>query len=51
VTCRGTSFAGKKYMGVERSTIVIDAGGPSRRSFTPRQADDHAAQILDALAQ
>jgi peroxiredoxin Q/BCP len=42
-------FAGKKYMGVERSTVVVDADGTVKKVFRRVKPDDHAAQVLDAL--
>ena len=43
------SFAGKKYMGVERSTVVIDPEGNIAKVFRKVKPADHAAQVLDAL--
>jgi thioredoxin-dependent peroxiredoxin len=43
------SFAGKKYMGVERSTVVIDAAGKVKKVFRRVKPDAHAAQVLDTL--
>jgi thioredoxin-dependent peroxiredoxin len=44
------SFAGKKYMGVERSTFVIDAEGNVARELRNVKADTHADDVLAALA-
>jgi thioredoxin-dependent peroxiredoxin len=44
------SFAGKKYMGVERSTFVIDADGNVAREMRNVKADTHADDVLAALA-
>jgi thioredoxin-dependent peroxiredoxin len=44
------SFAGKKYMGTERSTFVIDAEGNVARIFRKVKPDEHADQVLAALA-
>jgi peroxiredoxin Q/BCP len=41
---------GKTYMGVERSTVVIDADGTVAKIFRRVKPDDHAAQVLDALS-
>ena len=43
------SFAGKKYMGVERSTVVIGADGTVEKVFRRVKPADHAAQVLNAL--
>jgi peroxiredoxin Q/BCP len=43
------SFAGKKYMGVERSTFVIDPGGNVAKVMRRVKPDTHADQVLDAL--
>jgi peroxiredoxin Q/BCP len=43
------SFAGKKYMGVERSTVVIDPDGKVRKVFRKVKPAEHADQVLEAL--
>ncbi len=43
------SFAGKKYMGIERSTVVIGADGTVERIFRKVKPDAHADQVLAAL--
>ena len=43
------SFAGKKYMGVERSTVVIDADGVVKDVFRRVKPGDHAGRVLAAL--
>jgi len=43
------SYAGKTYMGVERSTFVIDADGNVARAFRKVKPDEHADQVLEAL--
>lgn len=43
------SFAGKKYMGIERSTVVIAPDGTVARVFRRVKPGEHAAQVLDAL--
>jgi peroxiredoxin Q/BCP len=43
------SFAGKKYMGVERSTVVIGPDGVVEKVFRRVKPAGHAAQVLDAL--
>jgi peroxiredoxin Q/BCP len=43
------SFAGKKYMGVNRSTFVIDAGGTVKRVLRDVKPKEHADDVLEAL--
>ena len=43
------SFAGKKYMGVERSTFVIDAEGTLAKVMRRVKPDTHADDVLAAL--
>jgi peroxiredoxin Q/BCP len=43
------SMAGKKYMGVERSTFVIDAGGNVAKVMRRVKPDTHADDVLAAL--
>jgi peroxiredoxin Q/BCP len=43
------TFAGKKHMGVERSTVVIGEDGTVEKIFRRVKPDDHAAQVLGAL--
>ena len=45
------SFAGKKYMGVERSTFVIDADGKVARVMRKVKPDTHADEVLAALGR
>jgi thioredoxin-dependent peroxiredoxin len=44
------SLYGKKYMGVERSTFVIDPEGNVSKVMRRVKPDTHAQQVLDALA-
>jgi peroxiredoxin Q/BCP len=44
------SFAGKNYMGIERSTVVIAPDGTVAKVFRKVKPDEHAAQVLDALS-
>jgi peroxiredoxin Q/BCP len=44
------SLYGKKYMGVERSTFVIDPEGNVARVMRRVKPDTHAQQVLDVLA-
>jgi peroxiredoxin Q/BCP len=40
---------GKTYMGIERSTFVIDADGTVAKVMRRVKPDTHTAQVLDAL--
>lgn len=44
------SMYGKKYMGIVRSTVVIDAAGKVKAVFPKVQPAAHARLVLDALA-
>lgn len=44
------SFAGKKYMGIERSTVVIGEDGTVEKIWRRVKPDQHAAQLLDLLS-
>jgi peroxiredoxin Q/BCP len=39
---------GKKVMGVERSTFLVDAGGVLRREWRKVKVEGHAAEVLQA---
>ncbi len=43
------SMYGKKYMGVERSTFLIDGGGVLRNSWRKVKVKGHAEAVLDAV--
>jgi peroxiredoxin Q/BCP len=43
------SMLGKKYMGVERSTFVIDADGNVAKVMRRVKPDTHADDVLAAL--
>lgn len=45
---REKSLYGRKFMGVERSTFLIDAGGQLRREWRKVKVDGHAAEVLAA---
>jgi thioredoxin-dependent peroxiredoxin len=45
------SMYGKKYMGIERSTFVIDSEGNVSKVMRRVKPDTHAQQVLDALAE
>lgn len=40
---------GRKYMGVERATFLIDAEGVTRRVWRNVRVKGHAAEVLEAL--
>jgi thioredoxin-dependent peroxiredoxin len=44
------SFAGRKYMGVERSTFVIGPDGTLEKIMRRVKPDTHADEVLAALA-
>ena len=43
------SFAGKKYMGIERSTFLIDSGGKVAKVMRRVKPDTHAEDVLAAI--
>jgi peroxiredoxin Q/BCP len=43
------SMYGKKYMGVERTTFIIDPEGKIKRIFPNVKVDGHAAEVLAAI--
>ena len=43
------SMYGRKYMGMERSTFLIDAGGTVLREWRKVKVPDHAVEVLAAL--
>ena len=43
------SMYGKKYMGVERTTFVIDPEGKIKKIFPKVKVDGHAEQVLAAI--
>jgi thioredoxin-dependent peroxiredoxin len=45
------SLYGRKYMGVERSTFLIDAQGVLRREWRKVKVNGHAQEVLDALRE
>ncbi|HKX48575.1 MAG TPA: thioredoxin-dependent thiol peroxidase [Gaiellaceae bacterium] len=44
------TYAGKTYMGVNRSTFVVDADGKVAKVFPNVKPAEHAEQVLEALA-
>jgi peroxiredoxin Q/BCP len=45
------SMYGKKYMGVERSTVVIDRAGKIAAIFRKVKPEEHAAIVQEALSK
>lgn len=43
------SMYGRKYMGIERTTFIIDGTGTIVRIFSKVKVDGHAAEVLGAL--
>jgi thioredoxin-dependent peroxiredoxin len=43
-------FAGRKYMGINRSTFLIDANGDVARALIGIKPAGHAAQVLEQLS-
>jgi len=43
------NFAGKKYMGVNRSTFLIDKDGIVRKIWHKVKPDEHADEVLQAV--
>jgi peroxiredoxin Q/BCP len=46
---REKSLYGRKYMGIERSTFLIDAQGVLRREWRKVKVTGHAQEVLDAV--
>ena len=44
------SMYGRKYMGIERSTFVVDEKGRIAHVFRKVKPEGHAAEVLEALA-
>jgi peroxiredoxin Q/BCP len=42
---------GRKMMGIERSTFLIDAGGTIRREWRKVRVKGHAAEVLGAARE
>jgi len=43
------SFMGKSYMGIERTTFVIDKDSKIRKIFPKVKVDGHTEEVLDAV--
>ena len=48
---REKTLYGRKFMGIERSTFLIDAGGKLRREWRKVKVKGHAAEVLDAVRE
>src|SRR5438128_3313432 len=48
-TWKEKSMYGKKYMGIERTTFIIDEQGKISHIFPKVKVDQHYDQVLDAL--
>lgn len=46
---REKTLYGRKFMGVERSTFLIDADGKLRQEWRKVKVKNHAAEVLDAV--
>ncbi len=42
---------GRKFMGIERSTFLIDAAGKLRREWRKIKVNGHAAEVLEAVQE
>jgi len=48
---REKSLYGRKFMGIERSTFLIDANGKLRREWRKVKVKGHAAEVLEAAKE
>lgn len=48
---REKNMYGRKVMGVERSTFLIDANGKLRREWRKVKVDGHVEEVLDAVRE
>jgi thioredoxin-dependent peroxiredoxin len=46
---REKSLYGRKYLGIDRSTFLFDAGGVLRREWRGVKVKDHAREVLEAV--
>ena len=46
---RKKSFLGKKYMGIERTTFLVDPEGSIKKIFEKVKAAGHTEEVLAAL--
>ena len=47
---REKSLYGRKYMGIERSTFLIDAQGVLRHEWRKVKVTGHAQEVFDAVS-
>jgi len=45
------SLYGREFMGIERTTFVVDRNGTIRKVFPKVKVDGHAAAVLDAVKE
>ena len=45
------SMYGKKYMGINRTTFLIDADGKITKVFDKVNVDEHADEVLEAFGE
>lgn len=45
------SMYGRKYMGIERTTFIIDASGKISKIFPKVKVDNHNQEVMDALKE
>lgn len=45
------SFMGRKYMGIERGTFVVDPEGKIAKVFEKVKVTSHVAKVLESLAE
>ncbi len=50
-TWKEKSMYGKKYMGIERTTFIIDGQGKITHIFPKVKVDEHYDEVLDALEE
>ncbi|SRR5579875_350855 len=43
------SLYGREFMGIERSTFIIDSKGVIRKAFPKVKVDGHTAEVIEAL--
>ncbi len=43
------SMYGKKYMGIERTTVIIDENGKVKKIFPKVKVDGHIQEVIEAL--
>ncbi len=44
------SFMGRKYMGIERTTVIIDEKGKISHIFPKVKVEGHTEEVLNALS-